>query len=118
MPEAASTGVFRDAPNKEVSTREGTLPFRIALFSQAAEGINGAHGSVKPVGFKVLGQQLRQSIVFGVSPQVRVEPAQSIGRTTANSLTQNTFIRIEDGELLQEFFGFAQGFGRGKITCS
>ncbi len=83
------------------------------MFSQAAEGIDHAHGSVKPVVFKVLRQQLRQSKVFGVSPQVRVEPAQSICRTAANSLTQNAFIRIEDGELLQEFFGFAQGFGQG-----
>src|SRR5580658_3849623 len=52
----------------------------------AAERIHRAHASVKPVMLKILGQKFRQSVVFGVSPHMRVEPAQLVCRTPAKSL--------------------------------
>jgi hypothetical protein len=39
---------------------------------------------------------------------VRVEPIQLIRRTSANGFTEDGFVRVQNGELSQEFFGFAE----------
>ena len=46
-----------------------------------------------------------------ICPNVRIEPAQLVRRTPANGLAQDRFIRVENGELFQEFFRFPQSVG-------
>jgi hypothetical protein len=43
---------------------------------------------------------------------VRVEPVQLVRCTAANSLAENRFIGVENGELFQEFFRFPQSVSR------
>lgn len=50
---------------------------------------------------KVLGKNLRQAVVFGVCPRVRVEPAQLIRCASASGIKKNRFRRT-----------FAVAFGR------
>ena len=40
--------------------------------------INRPHGSVKTVVLKILGNDLLKAVVFGVSPEMRVEPTEPV----------------------------------------
>jgi hypothetical protein len=60
---------------------------------------------------KILTENFRQAVVFRVRPQVRVEPVQPVRRAPANGLPKNRFIWVENGELFQELFRFAQSVG-------
>jgi len=44
--------------------------------------------------------------VLRVGPHVRVEPVQLIGGLSAKRESEELFIRIEDGELVQKLLGF------------
>jgi hypothetical protein len=60
---------------------------------------------------KILSEDYRQAVMFRVCPDVRIEPVQLVSCTSANGIAQNGLIRVEDGELVQEFFRFSQRVG-------
>ena len=68
------------------------------------------HSAVVPVVLKVLGIDLGQAVVFRIRPEVRVEPAQPVCRTSTHGAPQDYLIWIGNRELPQEFFGFPQSF--------
>src|SRR5438034_7629346 len=75
---------------------------------QFNEWIYYPDAAVEPVVLKILAENFGEPIVFRIRPEVRVEPVQLIGCTPADSETQHRLVRIEDSELFEQFFGFAQ----------
>src|ERR1019366_101504 len=73
--------------------------------------VHDAHRAVEPVMLKIFADDFRQTVVFRVSPQMRIEPVQLVRRASANRVAEDCFIRAENRELAQEFFRFAECAG-------
>src|SRR5450756_2092840 len=97
------------------TVREGLLPIAqhhtVTALGCTEKRVHDADGPVEPIMLQILGKNLRQAVVFGVCPEVRVEPAQLVGGTPAKRVTQDRLVWIENGELFQELFRFAQSVG-------
>src|ERR1039457_5411932 len=78
---------------------------------QMDERVHHPDRAIKPVVLKILGENFRESVVFRVCPEMRVEPAQLVGSIAANGSSQDRLIWVENRELLQELFRFPESFG-------
>src|SRR5258708_3139643 len=74
-----------------------------------AERVHGPHRSVEPVMLKILREDFRDSVVFGISRKVRMEAAQLVSGACGKGLTHDRFIGIRNHELAEELFRFTQG---------
>lgn len=79
--------------------------------NRTGERIDCADRSIQPVVLQILGEDLVEAEVLCVGPEVRIEPAQLVGRTSAHGVAQNRFVRVKNCELLQEFFGLTKSVG-------
>lgn len=57
---------------------------------------------------KIFSQDFLQTIMFGIRPDLRIEPVQLVRCASSNGKTQYRLVRIENRELLQAFFSLSE----------
>lgn len=81
------------------------------MLAKLSKRILDANRSVEAAVLKVLGEDYRQAIIFSIGPEVRIEPVQLVSRASTNRIADNRFVRIQNGELCQEFLSFPESIG-------
>jgi len=57
---------------------------------------------------KVLSEDFGQTVMFGVGPEVRVEPAHLIRNASPHCVPDNRFVWVKHRELFREFLRLSQ----------
>jgi hypothetical protein len=53
---------------------------------------------------EVFRYQLREPVVLGIRPEMRIKPSELVGSSAAQSQPYERFVRVKNAELRQELF--------------
>jgi len=56
---------------------------------------------------KIFGNQFSEPVMFGIGPEMRIEPRKTVCSHAPQGGSKQRCIGIKNGELVEQFFGFA-----------
>jgi death on curing protein len=82
--------------------KAAALGFSLMEARRLEEGIHRPDRAVEPIVLKVLGEQFGETMVFGIGPEVRIEPPELVRRRTPERGPEQSLGRVEDLELHED----------------
>ena len=84
---------------REIQIDSGIALLRLPATLAAADehGFTCSDGAIQAVVLEVFCDNFRQAAIFCIRPEVRIEPAELVRRTSSDRIADDGLIRIEDG---------------------